>query len=74
MDEIFVAHAAEMEEAERASSIRLASSKAFPDKLLNPDQYIALDCVDCDLEIPEFRKQRGCIRCVYCQERVEKRQ
>ena len=48
-------------------------AKAAPQQVPNPDgTYTITECVDCDDEIIPERLKMGCIRCVYCQEKLEK--
>lgn len=45
-----------------------------PQQVQNPDEtWPQPDCEDCGNEIPMARLQMGRIRCVYCQERLERR-
>jgi RNA polymerase-binding transcription factor DksA len=55
----FIAHALEMHKA-----------KVAPEK--HPD-FDGQHCVDCDDEIPELRLSMGRVRCVHCQEFLEKK-
>lgn len=61
--------ASKLEEDERNLRLREISGKAYPDKLLEPNQYKQLDCEDCGDSLVEFRLKRGFIRCVPCEER-----
>lgn len=61
--------ATELEERHRAAALaHLATS------LAQPTRESAIDCEDCGEPIPEARRRAvpGCIRCIECQERVEK--
>lgn len=50
-----------------------ARSKSAPQQAQNPDgTWPHAECVDCDIEIPTARLALGRIRCVHCQEDVEK--
>ena len=73
MNEQYMEQAAQLEAAERELAIKQASTHAFPDTLLTPDQYKTLVCLNCDDDMPEFRMQRGCLLCTICQDRKEKR-
>lgn len=72
MDENYIEVAEALENAERNAGIHAASKKALPDKLLEPSEYKTLECIDCGDNLPEFRMQRGCVRCVICQGRLER--
>lgn len=72
MNEQFMEQAQALEESERMLAVRQASSKAFPDTLLEPHQYKTLNCYRCDDDLPEFRMQRGLVLCTICQDRKEK--
>ncbi len=48
--------------------------KARPEQEQNPDgSWPVTECVECDAEIPPGRLVLGKIRCVYCQEILERK-
>lgn len=56
------------------SAIAEQRRKARPEQVQNADgSWPVTECVDCDAEIPPGRLALGRIRCVYCQEAVERR-
>lgn len=65
--------ASKLEEDERNLRLKEVSAKAFPDTLLTPDKYKALDCQECGEPLIEFRMQRGCLKCVECEDRSAKK-
>ena len=73
MDERFL----EMAEANLAknveANVKARSAQAISDTNLSPHEYITHECDDCGVALPEFRKQKGLIRCVPCQEQIERR-
>jgi RNA polymerase-binding transcription factor DksA len=62
--------ASEIEMAERHQAIHSASLKAAPET--HPD-FDGVHCLDCEDEIPAGRLALKKIRCVYCQEALERR-
>lgn len=74
MEERFMEVADELTEMVRANAIGQASKKALPSTLLLPEQYLSSECSECGDELPEFRMQRGCLKCVSCQTAQEKRE
>lgn len=73
MEEWQLEMAARQEEQERADALAETARKALPDKLLQPEEYLSEDCEDCEEPLTEFRKQRGCVKCVVCLQAEEKR-
>lgn len=73
MDEKFLALAeANIQKAVEAK-VATAASKAIPNTNLLPSEYVSEDCENCGIDLPEFRKQKGLIRCVPCQTIFEKK-
>ena len=72
MDEQYFEAAEALAEAERNSAMRKAAKAAFSDLLLAPENYKSTECETCGDDLPEYRMQRGCLRCVICQGRLEK--
>lgn len=58
--------ATQQAENERERLQKEAAAKALPDKLRTPDQYLTTVCESCEDDLPEFRMQRGCTKCVPC--------
>ena len=55
-------------------AIREAAYRVRPQQVQNADgTWPHPECTDCDNEIPMARLQMGRIRCIYCQERIEKK-
>ena len=54
-----------------ASALEKHKAKTTPEK--HPD-FNGKNCIDCGDEIPEERLKMGKIRCVYCQEILEKKE
>ncbi|OFV49737.1 MULTISPECIES: TraR/DksA C4-type zinc finger protein [Oligella] len=69
---------------DQASENELASTELFiaqvrernkPEQVKNEDgTWQETECIDCGDEIPLARLELGKVRCVYCQEALEKRQ
>ena len=74
--------AAEADDLDRASDLaaqRVESTVSDLRRLAQPEQVCVdgvwphTECVDCDLEIPDGRLAMGKVRCIGCQERLERR-
>jgi RNA polymerase-binding transcription factor DksA len=66
--------ASELTQQRTDDAIREATYRVRPQQVQNLDgTWPHPDCDDCGNEIPMARLQMGRIRCVYCQERLEKR-
>lgn len=69
MDENYLEHAERMEHEVRERAIQEASYRAAPQK--HPC-FDGLHCVQCDGEIPAGRLALGRVRCIHCQEYLER--
>jgi hypothetical protein len=74
MDEIFIETSEAVIAAELASKISSCSKLAFSDSVRTPEQYLRTDCEECGNDLPEFRMQRGLLKCYECQSALERRQ
>lgn len=70
MDENQFELAEHLEQEQRRQAIALATQRAAPER--HPD-FNGSDCVDCEAHIPAARLALGRVRCVHCQERIERR-
>ena len=67
--------ASEQELTSTESYIAQARAKNKPEQIQNPDgTWPETECLDCGEEIPQGRLELGKIRCIECQEFLEKRQ
>lgn len=65
--------ATQVEDIFTSAALAAQRAKAAPQQVPNPDgTYPITECVDCDDEIVPDRLKLGRIRCVYCQEKLEK--
>lgn len=61
-------------EQHQESSLAMARAKLLPEQVKNPDgTWPFPDCKDCGDEIPEGRLALGKIRCLSCQDILERR-
>jgi RNA polymerase-binding transcription factor DksA len=67
MDDRFIEVGEATQAAMTAEQLSKVSRAAMPDVDLAPDQYRALECDDCGVELPEFRMKKGFRRCTACQ-------
>lgn len=66
--------AADLTQMYADDAIREATFRVGPQQVQRADgTWPFPECTDCDNEIPMARLQMGRIRCVYCQERLEKK-
>lgn len=66
--------ASELEMAHTAHSLRQTQLANRPEQVKNEDgTWPEPDCVDCGEEIPKARLELGKVRCIHCQEFLEKR-
>lgn len=70
MDEKFLELAEELENAQRDRAISRVSALAAPET--HPD-FDGTHCVRCEDQIPPGRLKLGKVRCVNCQQHLEKR-
>lgn len=65
--------ASELSQTLNDAYVGQARAKAKPEQVQNPDgTWPHTECVDCDTEIPEGRLKLGKIRCIRCQEDIER--
>lgn len=65
--------AQQINEAHQAASVEAARQKNRPEQIQNPDgTWPHTHCVECEDEIPAGRLALGKVRCVHCQEFLEK--
>lgn len=65
--------AQQINEAHQVASVEAARRKNQPQQVQNPDgSWPHPQCVECDEDIPAGRLALGRIRCVHCQEFLEK--
>ena len=62
---------------EKQTDLALAATRAAANKR-QCDEAWAVDfdgehCIDCDVEMPVVRLNYGCVRCVTCQTKVERK-
>lgn len=66
--------AQQINEKHMEASIEAARSLNKPEQVQNPDgTWPEPDCIDCGEEIPEPRLKLGRVRCVECQEVLERK-